>query len=71
MASRPGKKLIVGALLTHQWDVGGEDDFSTSLSGGQYFYTINLPEGWQIRSAPTFSYDHKAKGGEPRPFLWG
>jgi hypothetical protein len=28
---------VVGLLLTHQWDVAGEDDFSTSITGGQYF----------------------------------
>jgi hypothetical protein len=29
----------VGVLLTHQWDVAGEDSFDTSITGGQY-----LPE---------------------------
>lgn len=51
---------VAGLLLTHQWDVAGEDDFNTSITGGQYFYTYNLGGGWQINGSPTFSYNHKA-----------
>lgn len=51
---------VVGVLVTHQWDVAGEDDFSTSITGGQYFYAFNLQDGWQINASPTFAYDHKA-----------
>lgn len=50
---------VAGVLVTHQWDVAGEDDFSTSITGGQYFYTYNLGDGWQITGSPTFSYNHK------------
>jgi hypothetical protein len=51
---------VAGVLLTHQWDVAGEDDYSTSITGGQYFYAYNLSNGWQISGSPTFSYNHKA-----------
>ena len=51
---------VFGVLVTHQWDVAGEDAFSTSISAGQYFYSINLRDGWQIAGSPTFSYNHKA-----------
>jgi hypothetical protein len=51
---------VLGVLLTHQWDVVGEDDFDTSITGGQYFYTFNLGDGWQLSGSPTFSYNHKA-----------
>ncbi len=51
---------VFGLLVTHQWDIAGEDDFSTSITAGQYFYAINLRDGWQIFGAPTFSYNHKA-----------
>jgi hypothetical protein len=51
---------VVGMLLTHQWDVAGEDDYNTSITGGQYFYAINLSDGWQINGSPTFSYNHEA-----------
>jgi len=51
-------------LVSHQWDVAGEDSFSTSITGGQYFYTYNLSNGWQISSSPTFSYNHKAPSGQ-------
>ncbi len=51
---------VLGVLLSHQWDIAGEDDFSTSVTAGQYFYSINLRDGWQISGAPTFSYNHNA-----------
>ena len=55
---------VLGLLVSHQWDVAGEDSFSTSITGGQYFYTYNLSNGWQISSSPTFSYNHKAASGQ-------
>ena len=54
----------LGLLVTHQWDVAGNDDIKTNLTAGQYFYTFNLTEGWQIKSGPTFSYDHEAESGQ-------
>ena len=51
---------VLGVLVSHQWDIAGEDDFSTSITAGQYFYSINFDDGWQINGSPTFSYNHKA-----------
>jgi hypothetical protein len=39
---------------------GGE---SASITAGQYFYVVNLKNGWQIQSSPTYSYNHKASKG--------
>ena len=39
---------------------GGE---SASITAGQYFITVNLKNGWQIQSSPTYSYNHKAEKG--------
>lgn len=39
---------------------GGE---SASITSGQYFYNINLKNGWQIAGSPTYSYNHKAAKG--------
>lgn len=61
----------VGLLLTHQWDVAGDDDVDTNITAGQYFYTFNLKDGWQIRSGPTFSYDHEAESGQRLTFPVG
>jgi len=55
---------VLGLLVSHQWDVAGEDSFSTNVTGGQYFYTYNLSNGWQISSSPTFSYNHEATSGQ-------
>ena len=34
------------------------------MTGGQYFYVINVKDGWQIGSSPTFSYNHEAASGQ-------
>ena len=57
---------VLGVLVTHQWDVAGDDDFDTSITAGQYFYTINLTNGWQIQGQPAYSYNHEAKNGEEK-----
>ncbi len=54
---------VLGLLVSHTWDVAGDDDFDTEITGGQYFYTYNLSDGWQIQSQPVFSYNHEAEGG--------
>jgi len=54
----------LGMLVTHQWDIAGEDSFDTSVTGGQYFVVLNLGEGWQFNSSPTFSYNHEAESGQ-------
>jgi len=59
---------VLGALVSHQWDVAGEDDYDTSVTGGQYFYAFNLKDGWQINASPTFSYNHKATSGNEWTF---
>ena len=59
---------VAGVLVTHQWDVAGEDDYSTSITGGQYFYTFNLDDGWQINGSPTFSYNHEADSDDALAF---
>ena len=61
--AKVGPKGVIGVLVSHQWDVAGEDSFDTSITGGQYFYTLNLKDGWQINGAPTFSYNHEASSG--------
>ncbi|MDX1560107.1 MAG: hypothetical protein R3193_14455 [Marinobacter sp.] len=57
---------VAGVLLTHQWDIAGEDDYDTSITGGQYFYAYNLEDGWQINGSPTFSYNHEARNSDNR-----
>jgi len=52
-----------GLLVTHQWDVASGGDQPTSITGGQYFYSINLRNGWQINGSPVYSYNHNATSG--------
>jgi hypothetical protein len=54
----------VGAIVNHQWDIGGSNDESTSITGGQYFYAYNLGGGLQFAAGPSFSYNHKAESGQ-------
>lgn len=54
---------FVGGLFSHQWDVGGGES-SVNVTGGQYFYTFNLPNAWQIQGQPTWSYNHDAEEGQ-------
>lgn len=62
---------VLGVLVSHQWDVAGEDDYDTSITGGQYFYAFNLKNGWQINASPTFSYNHEAISGNEWTFPLG
>jgi len=59
---------VAGLLLTQQWDVAGENDYDTNVTGGQYFYAFNLGKGLQISGSPTFAYDHEASGGNKWTF---
>lgn len=54
---------VLGIIASHQWSIAGDDDFDTSLTGGQYFYSLNLQNGWTFGAGPTFSYNHKADSG--------
>jgi len=62
---------VMGVLVSHQWDIAGENDYDTSVTGGQYFYAFNLKDGWQINSSPTFSYNHEASSGNKWTFPLG
>ena len=62
---------VLGVLVSHQWDIAGEDDYDTSITGGQYFYAFNLKDGWQINAAPIFSYNHEASSGNKWSFPLG
>jgi len=48
--------------VTQSWRVGG-DEGKTSIAGGQYFYTINVRNGWQVFGQPNSSYNHNAPEG--------
>ncbi len=62
LLGKGGKWGFVGMLVSHQWDVAGDSDFDTSITGGQYFYTYNLKNAWQIQAQPTWSYNWEAEG---------
>lgn len=55
---------LVGALVSHQWNVGGSNDAYYSTTTSQYFYAIGLGNGWQIASSPVISYDWQADKDE-------
>ena len=61
---------LVGGLLSNQWNIGGGDggagsndqDYSTTTM--QYFYSITLPDGWQIVTSPIITYDWKSEDSD-------
>ena len=62
---------VVGGLISHQWDVAGEDSFDTSITAGQLFFVFNIKNGWLLTSSPIFSYDHEASSGNQLTFPLG
>lgn len=53
-----------GLLVTHQWNVAGDDSFDTSITGGQYSFTCDLKNAWQVQMQPSWSYNHEADSGD-------
>ena len=54
---------VAGVLLTHRWDVAGDNTKKTNVTGGQYFYAFPIGDGTtQIAAGPTFSYNHELIG---------
>ena len=54
---------VVGALITHKWDVAGDSTSKTNITGGQYFYAFPIGDGTtQIAAGPSFSYNHELVG---------
>ena len=54
------KRFVLFLLVTQSWNVGGD---ATNVTAGQYAYTINVKNGWQIAASPTYSYNHEAESG--------
>lgn len=71
LVAKVGSWGAIGGLLTHQWNIAGDDDFDTNITGGQYFFTYNLKNAWQISMSPTFSYNHEAESGNRLTFPIG
>ena len=76
----------IGAMVNHAWGVSGNanedgssNEFSiesnkprhASVTAGQYFYTVNLKNAWQITGQPTWSYNHDAEKGDKFTFPLG
>lgn len=52
------------------WIAAGGSN-NTSVTAGQYFYTINLEKGWQINASPTYAYNHRGSSGNKFIFPLG
>ncbi len=75
-----GPELVLGyvgdwgsfyVLVFHSWSLNNNDGGSISATGGQYFYTFNLGNAWQIQGQPVFSYNWNAPEGEELSFPIG
>ncbi|WP_282122873.1 hypothetical protein [Algibacter mikhailovii] len=51
------------AILANDFWPSSDGSSTTSITAGQYFYTINLDKGWQITASPTYAYNHNASSG--------
>lgn len=52
----------VSVIQDNFWIASGGST-TASVTAGQYFYTINLKNAWQINASPTYSYNHLAEEG--------
>ncbi len=59
LIGRTSKKHLLGALLTHQWDIAGSGDADISLSSINLFYVFLPGGGWNVGTAPVMTYDHE------------
>ncbi|MCV9386280.1 hypothetical protein [Reichenbachiella ulvae] len=58
-------------VLPDDFWVAADGSKNISVTAGQYFYTINLHEGWQITASPTYSYNHNGTKGNRFTFPIG
>ncbi len=58
----------VAAFASQLVDVAGDQSFDTNITAGQYFYSVNLDNGWQIIGTPTWSYDFEASSNNAASF---
>jgi hypothetical protein len=61
----------VYVLIFHSWSISDNEEGTLSATGGQYFYTFNLGNAWQIQGQPVFSYNSKAPEGQQWSFPVG
>ncbi len=52
-----------GLLVNHAWGLSSNPSKEVSITGGQYFYTVNLGNAWQIQAQPQYSIDNNASSG--------
>ena len=62
---------FIGALIAHSWSVTNPDKGKTSITSGQYYYTIKIKNAWQLSSQPTYSFNHNAAEGNKFTFPIG
>ncbi|MFV9614788.1 MAG: hypothetical protein ACNYZG_02475 [Gammaproteobacteria bacterium] len=58
----------VAVFASQLVDVAGDQSFDTNITAGQYFYSVNLNDGWQIIGTPTWSYDFEASSNNAASF---
>ena len=55
---------VVGALVNHQWEIGGSNDTDFSTTSAQYFYGISMGGGWVFGAGPIASYNHEVDNSD-------
>ena len=57
---------LAGTLLQYTWGIGGwngPDNPDAEYGSLLYFFSYNLPNGWQVGFDPTITYDNNATSG--------
>ncbi len=66
------KEYIIGALLAHQWDIGGSGNQDISVTSLQLFASILPGGGWNYGTSPIIAYDWETEGATiPLNFNFG
>lgn len=55
---------VYGGLVTQLWAPSGDNSAQINSTSMQYFINYNLPDGWYLSTAPTMTYNWRAKAGE-------
>jgi hypothetical protein len=53
--------VVFGMLVSYTWQFRQESDLKKQTVAAQYFYGINIGDGWQLNACPTWEYDRDTR----------
>ena len=58
-------------IIPDDFWIAASGSTNSSVTAGQYFYTVNLKKGWQITATPTYAFNHNGSEGNKLTFPLG